>query len=376
MPKDPKPVKLKTVDEEIEQPKPVFRLHNAATDSTPKPVKLNPTAKSADPDEPTEVSQRLTVPTKKDVDLRSQEPDIESLIEPDASDNEALEENWGNQDHAKRPVPWGWFILLLIAIIGALIWSIGKLGEAEKQADLIREETVTTLIDEEREVREATELVKNLESATTSYFAAATPDDLLPCVRHPERVAPLIADHYSRHPFQPFKLVRISSLKPFTLENQGNFWLAKVETENAGDQQIIIEVMEHGPPLIDWETHTCYQPMNWDDYVTNRPGGTTLDFRIYLKPDNFYSHEFANSADLLCCKLTTRDSDAHLFGYMHADSQVASELKQLVHKNNSAKTAAILRLRLPENTMSRSGVWIEKLLAPRWIFVTPPDIQP
>jgi hypothetical protein len=85
-----------------------------------------------------DVSRRLTMPSKEEVELRTHQPGIEVLIENDAANPELLEKGWGEASEAKNPIPWGWFALIGLAIAGAVIWSATHVRQADVTADHIR----------------------------------------------------------------------------------------------------------------------------------------------------------------------------------------------------------------------------------------------
>jgi hypothetical protein len=97
-----------------------------------------------------------------------------------------------------------------------------------------------------------------------------------------------------------------------------------------------------------------------------------LDFRVYAEADNFFSHEFADSNRWACFRLTALDSDVPLFGYAPAGGEVATTIQQLLQQNAGHRSSLILRLSIPEGLQSRSGVMIEKVLSPRWLYIESP----
>ena len=113
--------------------------------------------------------------------------------------------------------------------------------------------------------------------------------------------------------------------------------------------------------------------MKWDDFVAQRPAGISLDFRVYVERDDFYSHEFVDVNLWTCFRLTALDSEETLFGYARTGSDEARAMLRLIDENNGRKTSLILRLSIPERLQSRRGVVIEKLLGSRWIYIVPPD---
>ncbi len=371
MARDDKPLRLRPVDEDVaREPTPVVRLDNRETESRarePKPVRLGPSPEDA------AVSRRLAIPDKEEIELRTHQPGIDVLIEAETAPAENPEEKWGGETLHRNPVPWGWFVLIGLAIVGAVVWSLTRVEKAQDQAKQIRVETRSTLVDEENEEREAAQLIDRMEKTMRTYFTTTSVDSMARLVRHAERVTPLMRHYYGTRPIPANPLKSIKILQPLTLEDRGNFWMASVVLTNSKPQSLIIEIDHEGNPKIDWETFVCYQPMRWDDFVSKRPAGTSLDFRVYVERDNFYSHEFSDSNQWVSFRLTALDSEETIFGYIRADNPEAADLVNLLAQNGGRKTTLVLRLSIPEGLQSRRGVVIEKLLSPRWLYLDSPD---
>lgn len=367
-----KRVELKPVDDEIAPVKEVVRLENLETGHKPKdeePVRLGPSDLGRAP-------SRLDVPSRDEVELRTHQPGIDVLIDSAASMAEPVEEAWGWDSSMRNSIPWGWFALIGSVIAGALIWSVTHLGKAGEKAEQIRETTETVLVDDEREEREARELVERIEAALRSYFTTVSMDSLARQVRHPERVLPLIREHHALDPLRMNPIESIRALQPVTLDKRANFWIASVVLGDGEKPNLIIEIDPAGNPLIDWETLVCHQPMPWDEFARERPAGKSMDFRVYVQRDVFYSHEFADSGRWLCFRLTAPGGEESMFGYVAADSDEAGKLLGVVHNHGRQRTSLILRLVIPEGLQSRHGVVIEKTLNTRWIYLDSPEEAP
>ena len=366
-----KPVELRAVDDEVAPVVDVVRLENQETARNPKeePVRLGPLTANQEP-------SRLDLPNRDELELRTHQPGIDLLIDADNLNADLQEEGWGQGSVRSHPIPWGWFALIGLAIIGAVVWSLGNVREADDQADQIRMETESVLAKEEREEKEARELINRIEVSLRNFFNATTVDALARSVRQPGRVVPLMRKYHARNPVlrSPLRTVRV--LQPLTLDNRTNFWVASVVLADAQLHNLVIEIDAAGNPLIDWETLVCDQPMPWDEYALKRPAGRSLDFRIYVERDIFFSHEFSDSERWLCFRLTALDSEETLFGYAAVDSLEAQTLLQLMEANGGRKTSMILRLGIPEGLQSRRGVMIEKVISPRWIYLDPPESTP
>jgi len=360
-----KKIELRPVEDALVLKTPVFRLESDGTRPQENVVRL----KSGS--EPAEVSQRLDFPSRDEFESRTHQPGIDELIGPDSGYPDLFEEEWGKASTVHKHIPWGWFALIGLMLVGAVVWSLTEVSESDSQAVKAREQTATVLENDAEEELEAARLVERIQSSTKRFFEARSIEEMLPLVRQVERVRPLMEDYYSKTPVVPHKILRTLRFEPRTIDNRASFWLTTVELENHEKRNLIIEVEESGDPQIDWETLVCYQPMDWDRFARERPENESLDFRVYAQLDNFYSHEFSDSSKWACFRLTALGAEETVFGYANGD--VVREIIEVLNLNQGNPSALILRISIPEDLRSRNGVVIEKLINPRWIFVDPPD---
>lgn len=367
MAREEKKIELKPVREVVSPDEPVIRLESDETSQRARSVHAPSSSGQRD------TSHRLDVPARQDRESRTHQPGIEALIENGPVNPDGLEQEWGSAAARQRNIPWGWFVLIGLVLAAAAVWSLAGVKKADVKAAQIRVETESVIVNDEKEEKEAADLIDRIDAATRDFFHATSVEAMLPLVRQPERVKPLMERYYSEHPIVPISTLRTRILQPLTLDNRANFWMKSVELAENQSSNLIIEVMDNGEPKIDWETLVCYQPMNWDAYVAERPGGTSMDFRVYVEPDNFFSHEFADPEKWNSFRLTALDADETLFGYVRAGSEIANQVVELLRRNQGSRTSMVLRLNIPEGLKSRRGVVIEKLLSPRWLYVSPPE---
>ena len=379
MARDEKVPQLRTVDDEPEVPSPVIRLGDRETlREVPdqRPLRLGPVPELIEEAPAEDESRRLAVPSKEEVELRTHQPGIEVLIENDAANPELLEKGWGEASETRSPIPWGWFALIGLAIAGAVIWSATHVRQADVTADQIRVETESALLDEQQEEREAARLVERIESCIKRYFATTSVESRVRLVRHPERVGPMMKAYYGKQPVAAERVKSIRMLQPLTLDQRGDFWMASVAMEGGTTRSLIIQASDEIEPKIDWETLVCYQPMAWDEFVTRAPTSTSLDFRVYVEPDTFHSHEFADTDKWTSFRLTALDSEEPLFGYAQADSAAEQALLQVLQTSVGRRASVILRLVVPEGLRARRSAVIEKVVNHRWLFIDPPAESP
>lgn len=323
-----------------------------------------------------ETSHRLNLPERDVHEGKSQEPGMEALLDHYEAQRDQLEQGWSAKAEESKHIPWGWFVLIGLLIAGAVGWS---LTNTKKGQTKIQEAQVTTenlMLEEAEEEAAADRLLEDMDKVSIQFIAASSIEELLKVSRFPERVRPLMEKYYGDKGVTPAVVQRTRMLRPLTLDRHANFWMKSVELSSGDVKNLILEVDSEGTPKIDWETFVCYQPMNWDEYALNRPQGTSMDFRVYVQRDDFFGFEFADEDTWNCYRLTARDSEEPLYGYAKKGSEIAAEMDFYISRNGGRPPSLILKLSLPEGLQSRRGVEIEKVVAPRWIYVTAPEGEP
>jgi hypothetical protein len=354
--------------EEAEGPsEEVLRLKR---DSKGDRVETEPVARMPLPATP-EAATRLSADAPAD-EKRSHQPDIDAIID-ESDDAPDPEETWNDQ---KRPVPYGWFVLVAILVALAVAWAVlvnrpeGPTGTA-----LAREVAIEHAEADLRETEDARALVEAVERTLAAYLAADSIEAMLPHVRDPERVAPLMENWYARHEFKPMHFEQLSVFEPVNIGTR-SFWrtLARVSAPDGGSldlEPILVEQTGKDSVRVDWETAVCYQPMPWDDFVTRRPEDTPLDFRVVCKFDRagLHTYEFQDDTVWRCFLLTAMNSEEYAFGYLRIGSELDKRMYQLFVRNGGRAPSLVLRLRRPEGTRSPRGFVIEDIVSPHWVIV-------
>ena len=362
---DPIP-RLRVVDdEEAGSPRDVVRLRAGGGSG---PTASTPAVKVAPMPAPAEPAERLEGEGREHYEGRSIEPNIDAILEPQEV-AASVEQAWGEGESRVGGLPYGWAVLVVLLVLGGGIWSFRNMrqGEAKvaQEHEVVREKAQI----EEQEDATARKLVEAVESTLTQYLAADTLEKILPVVRDPSRVKPLIAETWKTKPPVPVKYRRMIVFRPDSFEGK-LFWVVRAEVDGGPPQSLLLEQTSDTEVKVDWETHACYQPMPWDRYIKERPTGQALEFRVNMVRDVFYSHEFSDSTKWRCFRLTTRDSDEHVFGYAQVGSEAAQMLEALCDAFPGTEVAAILSLRVPEQSSTPRGVVIEKMVEPRWLRIS------
>ena len=277
-----KPVQLRPVDEGV-QPAPVIRLKNRETEHLQKdndPIRLGAPLGGS------EVSQRLDLPTREEVELRTHQPGIETIIATEATNPDHLEQKWG----VNASPPLSDSVGMVRAHRpdhqrgGAVVVDPNRKGGGSGRSNPCRyglcPQQGTT---------------GGTRGPPTHRADRQDADGLLQCHQRgsPRPSGPPPGTGRStdatvlRRPpgvLQPLEHRQLTPLRsPSTrpcefldrLGGLGGRQKAPAHHRNPGIRRTV---------RIDWETLVCYQPMKWDDYVAQRPAVTPLDFRVYVEP--------------------------------------------------------------------------------------------
>lgn len=358
---DPEP-KLRVIDETPEEPSSVVRL--GARGVSVEPVERLPGRKV------NEAPERLEGEVHESFEGRSLEPGVEAILEQQAP-AENVEQPWGTGDGRLVGVPYGWFVLIVVALVGAGVWSLMAMRHGEMKLEIDHGVVREKVAKDEDATRDAAALVERVEEVVEAYLRAETMEDVLRWVRHPERVKPMIEEVWKTEPKHRLKFERMTLFQPANLA-QRPFWVVRAEVQDGEMQNLLVEQTGEAEVKVDWETHVCFQPMPWTRYAAERPKGVALDFRIWAVPDQFFSHEFSDSKRWSCFRLSAKGAEEQLFGYVLTDSDACRELESICRKSAGQKASVVLRLRIPEGTVSPRGVVIEKIVAPRWVILDEP----
>ncbi|MGC6425636.1 MAG: hypothetical protein ACON5H_01420 [Akkermansiaceae bacterium] len=285
-----------------------------------------------------------------------------------------------------RAVPMGWFVLLIVVFGGVLLWAgvqiwisgdkpvPGRVGEQTDlasnrtgQADFINPE-------DEAQQREKAEIrFLLMERTINEYLSADTLEKKLNNVRHRKRVEPLMRDYYSRAEMRTRDYKAVSEYHIVSLDNHP-FIAVRVDLEGDDSVALLLEEVD-GEFKIDWESEVAHQEIPIQTFIEERPEGS-VDFRVYVTSDHFYAYEFRDEQKWQCYKLTGRDSEESLFGYVERGSLLEKEIKKSIGwdpRKKSHMAPLFLRVSFPPAGRGSRSVRIEEVISNRWAYSTNPE---
>ncbi|MGB2350853.1 MAG: hypothetical protein ACPH9O_04415 [Akkermansiaceae bacterium] len=320
-----------------------------------------------------------------DVDERSNGPQVqpkESFIPEVASIPEeeayvSIED--GEKKGGVRVPALGWIVFggLLVCVLAIVFLGLFKSPSLEQEAKEVKMVVEANKKEDQEEVEQKAvrQLFQELTACVSGYYSSGQIEDRLQYVRHPKRVRPLMEDHYSKYNISTGEFVEFENYSALELDGVP-FVYARVRFKHKEAESVLLEQMSDGSFKVDWESNVQYLPVTWHDYVYQRPT-KALVMRVFVQPDNFYVYEFRDNQMYDCYKLTSMDSDEYIFGFVEKGSVASLQLRQFflqARRVSQVKSEPmILLLRFPEDSMSKNCVHIDRVMAPRWVFVRESD---
>jgi len=318
--------------------------------------------------------ERLKPDSLARANAKIHKPDVSEIMEtePEVVD---LEQAWGDD---KRSFPIGWFVLAALIICAVGGWAIFNLFTSQPTIKAATKAKHEMIVDHEKEDQEVRKTLDLMEDSVRGYLSAESVDQLLPFVRHPERVKPLMKHYYQSHEMHPGEFQHFKRIRSMGMDSL-SFVYGRAALQDGSSRKMLIEQLEDNSFRVDWESDVCYLPMNWEKYLSEQPS-QPMDMRVTVTPDNFYAYEFRDESRLICYKIKTRDSDEHLFGFVEKGSPQAIDIDNIISKSlghgGGKEEPMILRLRFPKETSSKRCVWIDTVLESRWTYVNAPEPAP
>jgi len=273
-------------------------------------------------------------------------------------------------------VPYGWFILLGLAIAGVVFWAVVQIASS-RETDGVEGGRLPSLdgapdlplgkVAELSEIEMAKAQYDAMEGVVSSFLAAETVEGRAKYMRDVGRVLPLMKDFYQRNPLETFKFDETLEYHIVSLENFA-FVALKVSVVGGGAKPLLIEDSPEGWK-VDWESFVCYQPIEVERFAEERIV-EPVALRAYVQKDQFYAYDFADEAKFACYNLTFRGSDVDLFGYVERGTKLEEEFRKLFPANASSdiKNPLILSVSFIPGSRAPRSVKINELLSRLWAY--------
>jgi len=198
------------------------------------------------------------------------------------------------------------------------------------------------------------------------FLEAKTVEERLEHVRDPERVKPLMEKWYKQKGEEK-KLPDGEVLRrDKTIEDGRYFIRLYINFGKAGGRVFILEQTEKDIKL-DWETAVGHREMSLEEFKNKQPT-TPTEFRVKIKPDDFYSNQFIDKEKYASVSLSyPGDAEFKLTGYIDRNQKWAGRI--LGHFESRISPSMIVNLRYPDGEIKdASQVEIVSIVSESWLI--------
>jgi len=190
---------------------------------------------------------------------------------------------------------------------------------------------------------------------------------LLPFVRHRERVEPIMADYYSRHPLVPLRLVGFDP--PVSVEVGGRRYLQMGAVSDGGERRVVgFEESGDGGLAFDWEVYADIAADQWASFRSERPvSARSLRFAFILASvaDRYYEDAGVPREQGIAVRIWFRDREDSLVAVFPKD-RFAGVMIDRVGRWDVGKLV-IGDLAFPAGSSLPDRVDFQHLLQERWL---------
>lgn len=281
---------------------------------------------------------------------KSIEYTIDELLQNQTATGDGSEKGWGEKQ-GKIPVGFVMLIAGFLLCIAVIVYQL-----IDQDQEMLTSQTPADEIVTEDAV--ARELIQSIESTVRSYLAAATIEEKMRFVRHPQAMQPRMEAFYRWNPLTPQHCELVTKMRPLTLEGRPFWQVLAIIDQNRGEA-MLLEQISDTEVLIDWESHVDYQPVAWSQYV-QEPTTVTMSFRVVIEESPRYLGEFMDESRWVSYRLSNSGVEEVLYGYVPRDSPLHQSLQNAQAKGSQRM---ILSLQSSPEFKARQSVVIKALIS-------------
>ncbi len=203
-----------------------------------------------------------------------------------------------------------------------------------------------------------------------AYWKATSTKERIPFVFDAPRVGPLMQAYYDEARETDPDHTSLQSKSRFILDGHEILYFSYASTRATGLVEVAMRRGSSGRFLIDWESLAGHSSLSFAKLRETKPS-TPVQIRAYVKLFEYYNYEFTSAEKFVCVKMIAVNGVDTLYGYAERESELGRWL--ISHLQGTANTNAMsgytMRVSFPENAQSDQCMWINQIIAPRWLLL-------
>jgi hypothetical protein len=203
-----------------------------------------------------------------------------------------------------------------------------------------------------------------------TFLAASTVEEMLPLIRHAEKLEPVIRRHYPDGKVERTELTGLGVARESTVDD----WRAvTLLIQTKSYKRRFLNVCETADGLrVDWESWVGHSSMPWGEIIEKKPTEPVL-VRALLSYVDYYNMDFSDDQKWSSCRILSPDGEQVLYGYVERGSDEQEKMFRLLAAEPVAEIRVILMIRYPEGARAANQVILDRVVADSWLI---PDTKP
>ena len=210
------------------------------------------------------------------------------------------------------------------------------------------------------------------------FLAAASIEDRLPLVRHPDETRPRMKIYESQNHLPLPSVVEYRWPESGWLEDKKFTWI-DILFNDGNPRTAVFEITPEGPKL-DWESFVFFEDPPMSDFVSRQPEEPAV-YRVICSIDHYYNRLYEDEEKYLCFHIMGPDEVSSCWAYADVHSDIGWDLSQLFKEQGQKPTDAegtenkvsikvMLKLRFEkdEKGESNSQAWIDEIVSESWVI--------
>lgn len=205
------------------------------------------------------------------------------------------------------------------------------------------------------------ERIAGIEKTARAFLEAKTVDEMLPLVRDPGRVGPMMRAYY------PGGKIAAPGMGQFNIFGsvayRGKMASVGVRTTDFEVKQLAFLTSRDGMK-VDWESYVAWSESTWPDFISTMPEKPLL-FRAKLRSLEYYNFGFPDDVEWHSFELRSPDGEHVVYGYVKRGTEIE---KQLNPADPNAIALVTVRLKYPPGEKKPNQVLIDSFVADGWVL--------
>ena len=284
--------------------------------------------------------------------------------------------SWESAQRRRRgeSLPLSWWLgggsVLMLGCVAALWWAFSHEPETiTPQTTASRPANAPPADSPAAEITELPEVMRRGESAVReeaeplarTFLEARHIDEILPLVRHPERVRTRLLRDHPDGTVEPRGMTRFHDTVGASYH--GNMVAFTIVTGDLDSTQLAFIDTPDGLK-IDWESYYGWSDLPWETFLNEKPTQAS-SFRVILGPVEYYNFDFTDDRKWQSFRIESPDAEHQLYGYVERGSVLHERLRPA---GDAKRMPMILELKFPPAAQGRNQVLIERLVTEGWVL--------